>query len=64
MNENYYIKANRINCDPIYKSKVQFMSLGEMKELHRVNGLSDKIKLDQDGIISTIELIKQGLHLK
>ena len=60
MNEQYYIKANRINCDPLYKTKVQFMSLGEMKELHRKNGLSDNIKLDQDTIISTLDLINEG----
>ncbi len=33
------------------------MPLGEMKELHRKNGLSDNIKLDQDTIISTLELL-------
>lgn len=62
MNEQYYIKANRINCDPLYKTRVQFMSLGEIKELHRKNGLSDNIKLDQDTIISTLELIHKEDH--
>lgn len=58
MNESYYIKANLINCDALYRSKVQFMPLGEMKALHREHGLSDDIKIDQDTIISTLKLLK------
>ena len=58
MNDEYYRKANLINCDPLYKSKVQFMSLSEMKKLHREHGLSDDIKINQDTIISTLKLVR------
>lgn len=64
MNEQYYINANLINCDPLYKSKVQFMSLGEMKSLHRNHGFSDDIKIGQDSIISTLKIANKELQQK
>lgn len=60
MNDEFYRKANIINCDPIYKSKVQFMTLGEIKKLHDDNGMnSNNLILDQDTLISTLKIINQ-----
>ena len=58
MNEEYYRKANLVNCDPLYKSKVQFMTLGEMKKLHRDHGFNDDIKLNHDAIITVLKILR------
>lgn len=60
MNRDYYQKANVINCSKIYRDKVQFMTLGQIKKLHEEHGVCDKpLKLDQDTMISTINIINQ-----
>jgi len=61
MNEEWYERANKINCNPLYHSKLKFMTLREIKELHRDNNLSDDVKLDQKGILSALELLEKTL---
>lgn len=60
MNRDYYQKANVINCSKIYRDKIQFMTLGQIKKLHEEHGVCGKsLKLDQDTMISTINIINQ-----
>jgi len=61
MNEDYYRKANLINCNPLYHSKLKFMTLKQIKELHSNNGVnSDDLRLKQDTMISSLELLEKN----
>ena len=56
MNE-WYDRQAKINANRFYRETLQFMTLGEIKKLHRDNGISDNIKLDQCGIISALKIL-------
>lgn len=62
MNEDYYRKANLLNCNAIYKSKLQFMTLKEIKALHDNKALCSKdLKLDQDTMLKTLEILEAAI---
>ena len=48
----------KIKANEIYKNKVRFMTLGEIKALFRLHNLNDQIKLEPKTMMTTLKLMK------
>jgi len=47
----------KVNANMTYKNKVQFMTLGEIRELHRNSGFDGHLKLELSTMVSTLKLM-------